>query len=389
MADCIQCSDLVLSDSLDGPKSVGGYRKIRDLGMGSYGKAILVEHVATGQQCVMKAIDITRLQPQQREQSINEVRLLGQMKHPFIIMYKESFMVNGFLCIITEFADGGDLNNAVLKRRQARRLRGGIVGFPEKQVLRWIIQCVLALKHLHLKHILHRDVKTQNIFLSTNGRIRLGDFGIAKALDKTGSFAKTIIGTPYYLSPEICRSLPYSWASDIWALGCVLYELCALKVPFEANNMTSLVTRIVDGKPPMLPAQYSEDLKDLYFAMLSKNPADRPTPGKILGIPFIRNECFLMLKDDASLRHEICPLTPDMPIEIPRPVPTTCKSSTASANLVLVPSSRRGCPPGQRKYLFTLDNRRAFLSQFKEPMAAKKKSWRSKAWRRLRMAFFS
>lgn len=322
----------------DDTKSIGGYKKIRDLGMGSFGKAILVEHIESGQHCVMKAIDITRLQPQQRVQSINEVKVLGQMKHPFIIQYRESFIVNGFLCIITEFAEGGDLSNAITKRREARRLRGvnssssGGPGFPERQVIRWIVQCLLALKYLHAKHILHRDVKTQNIFLSMSGRIRLGDFGISKTLDKTGSFANTIIGTPYYLSPEICRSMPYSWSSDIWSLGCVLYELCALKVPFQANNMTSLITRIVHGRPPPLPHHYSKDLQMLYHAMLNKNPAERPTPSHILSIPFVRNECMMMFKEDSSLRTQICPPTPD---------PSISKTLTSTDESTGLGASRR------------------------------------------------
>eukprot|EP01053_Blabericola_migrator_P001437 Blabericola_migrator_1__1436@NODE_1377_length_4688_cov_1003_981822_g923_i0_p3_GENE_NODE_1377_length_4688_cov_1003_981822_g923_i0NODE_1377_length_4688_cov_1003_981822_g923_i0_p3_ORF_typecomplete_len211_score32_24Pkinase/PF00069_25/1_6e16Pkinase_Tyr/PF07714_17/4_8e13Kinaselike/PF14531_6/2_9e05_NODE_1377_length_4688_cov_1003_981822_g923_i035764208 len=104
------------------------------------------------------------------------------------------------------------------------------------------------------------------------------------------------------------QSQPYSWASDIWSLGCVLYELCALRVPFEANNMKALVTRIVEGRPPILPLQYSNDLRNLYNRLLAKNPSDRPTATDILCEPFIRVECELMLQEEAGRRLTSSPI---------------------------------------------------------------------------------
>lgn len=268
-----------------GNREVAGYRKIRDLGVGSFGKAILVERISTGEKCVMKAVEITRLSSKQREQSINEVRLLGSIKHPFVIAYQESFLVDGFLCIITDYAPGGDLYTAICRQREA----GGY--FSERKIIRWIVQCALALKHLHARHILHRDVKTQNIFLKESLKICLGDFGIAKVLENTTSFTQTLIGTPYYLSPEICKSQPYSWSSDIWALGCVLYELCALKVPFDAPNLKTLACHIVNARPPPLPPRYSPELRVLYAKMLGKNAAQRPTAAQLLQEPILQREC--------------------------------------------------------------------------------------------------
>ncbi|KAF4748321.1 Serine/threonine-protein kinase Nek1, partial [Perkinsus olseni] len=133
------------------------------------------------------------------------------------------------LCIIMDYAEGGDLAARIRKARDTG------VGFSESQIVRWFSQAALALKYVHEKHILHRDLKTQNLFLTRANRLRLGDFGISKVLDSTLAFAETTIGTPYYLSPEICEEKPYNWASDIWALGCILYELCCLKVPFDAS----------------------------------------------------------------------------------------------------------------------------------------------------------
>ena len=102
--------------------------------------------------------------------------------------------------------------------------------------MNWFVQICFAIKYIHDKNILHRDLKLSNIFLSSNGDINLGDFGIAKVLDNSDEFAKTIVGTPYYLSPEICLRRPYNQKSDIWSLGCILYELMNMKHAFEASS---------------------------------------------------------------------------------------------------------------------------------------------------------
>ena len=103
----------------------------------------------------------------------------------------------------------------------------------------------LAIKHCHDRKILHRDLKTANIFLTKKEFVKLGDFGIARVLSNTRSNAKTVVGTPYYLSPEIIESSPYSFKSDIWSLGVILYEMCALVPPFNAQSLHQLAQRII------------------------------------------------------------------------------------------------------------------------------------------------
>lgn len=95
--------------------------------------------------------------------------------------------------------------------------------FPEHQIVTWLVQMALAMNYVHDKKILHRDLKTQNIFLTSKGDIKIGDFGIARVLQHTYDCANTAIGTPYYLSPEICQEKPYNQKSDIWSLGCIFY----------------------------------------------------------------------------------------------------------------------------------------------------------------------
>ena len=150
------------------------------------------------------------------------------------------------------------------------------VHFSEETILEWFAQMCMALFYLHERRILHRDLKTQNIFLK-NGRIRLGDFGIAKVLDSTKDFANTCIGTPYYMSPELFKNKPYSYESDIWSLGCVLYEMCNLRHAFDAQSLNGLALKILRGSFPTTNSMYSKELRNLIGKMLAQKKSQRPT----------------------------------------------------------------------------------------------------------------
>ena len=138
------------------------------------------------------------------------------------------------------------------------------------------------MKHVHDRKILHRDLKCQNIFLTKNGIIKLGDFGIARVLSSTRENVRTMVGTPYYLSPEIIDSKPYNFKSDIWSLGVVLYELCALKPPFDAESLPKLAMKIVRGNYNPIPSHYSKELKNLIASLLALDPQKRPSVHQIL-----------------------------------------------------------------------------------------------------------
>ncbi|KAL9958791.1 hypothetical protein ACROYT_G035852 [Oculina patagonica] len=155
----------------------------------------------------------------------------------------------------------------------------------EQQILEWFTQLCLALKYIHGQNILHRDLKTQNIFLGKDDIIKLGDFGIARMLNSTLDHAQTTVGTPYYLSPEICQRKPYNHKSDMWSLGCVLYEMATLKHAFNANNFSALVIKILQGQYPPIPGCYGPLLEDLVSVLLQKNPDDRPSAKQLLYVP--------------------------------------------------------------------------------------------------------
>lgn len=277
------------------PSGPGGYTKIREVGQGSFGKCILVKDVE-GKHFVLKAIDISRMDSKERRDAVNEVRVLSSLKHPYVVSYRESFLDGRSLCIVMDFAEGGDLYTRITKTRKAGQ------NFPEPQIVRWFTQGSLALKHLHERHVLHRDLKTQNLFLTGSGRLRIGDFGISKVLDCTAAFAKTTIGTPYYLSPEICQERPYSWGSDVWAMGCIMFEMCALRVPFDAPNIRALVSKITRGPTPAIPSKYSIELQRLCGELLQREERKRPTASDVLRYPIIQTEIRVMLKEEQVKR---------------------------------------------------------------------------------------
>ncbi|CAE8637793.1 unnamed protein product [Polarella glacialis] len=274
-----------------------GYTKVREIGSGSFGKAILVKDT-DGRPYVLKAIDISRMDSKERRDAVNEVRVLSSLKHPYVVSYRESFLDGRTLCIVMDYAEGGDLYNRIAKIRKAGQ------NFPEPQIVRWFTQASLALKHLHERHVLHRDLKSQNLFLTASNRLRIGDFGIAKVLDSTAAFAKTTIGTPYYLSPEICLEKPYSWSSDVWAMGCILFEMAALRVPFDAANIRALVTKITRGPTPALPSRYSPDMQRLCGDLLQREEKKRPSSTDVLRYPIVQAEIRSMLKEEQEKRAD-------------------------------------------------------------------------------------
>lgn len=162
------------------------------------------------------------------------------MDHPNIIAYHKSFYTNDNLCIIMEYADKGDLESVIKTHLKNKTL------IEEKKIWNYFIQVCLAVAYIHEKNIIHRDIKSQNVFINKKGQVKfyylknklkLGDFGISKTLDKDIEFTETTVGTPFFLSPEICIGKKYNSKSDIWMLGCLLYQLATLKKPFQGESL--------------------------------------------------------------------------------------------------------------------------------------------------------
>lgn len=262
-----------------------GYERLQHVGKGQYASAALVKEIETGTQYVAKCISLAMLNDHDQELANQEVTLLQNLAHPYIVGYHDSFLIDSSntLVIVMEHCDGGDLRKIIKEKAKLGEQ------FAEEQVMTWFVQLCLALQYCHSEKVLHRDLKTSNIFLTEKDwTIKLGDFGISRVLEGTTEAAVTIVGTPYYMSPEVCRSEPYNWKSDIWAIGCVLYELCMLKHAFESSSLLGLVYKIVSDHYEPIPSCYSEPLNDLIRQLLMKSAESRPTINQLFQNPYVK-----------------------------------------------------------------------------------------------------
>ncbi|NXK58999.1 NEK4 kinase, partial [Sylvietta virens] len=280
--------------------SLAAYCFLRAVGKGSYGEVSLARHRQDRKQYVIKKLNLRSASSRERRAAEQEAQLLSQLRHPNIVTYRESWQGDdGHLYIVMGFCEGGDLYHK-LKEQKGKLL-------PENQVVEWFVQIAMALQYLHEKHILHRDLKTQNIFLTRTNIIKVGDLGIARVLENQYDMASTLIGTPYYMSPELFSNKPYNYKSDIWALGCCVYEMATLKHAFNAKDMNSLAYRIIEGKLPPMPKDYSPQLVEIIQTMLSKKPEERPSVKSILRQPYIKQQISLFLeatKAKAARNHK-------------------------------------------------------------------------------------
>ncbi|KAM9533929.1 serine/threonine-protein kinase Nek4 isoform 2-T2 [Guaruba guarouba] len=268
---------------------LAAYCFLRAVGKGSYGEVSLVRHLQDCKQYVIKRLNLKNASNRERKAAEQEAQLLSQLKHPNIVTYRESWQgEDGLLYIVMGFCEGGDLYHK-LKEQKGQLL-------PESQVVEWFVQIAMALQYLHEKHILHRDLKTQNVFLTRTNIIKVGDLGIARVLENQYDMASTLIGTPYYMSPELFSNKPYNYKSDVWALGCCVYEMATLKHAFNAKDMNSLVYQIIEGKLPPMPKDYSPELVEIIRTMLSKRPEERPSVKNMLRQPYIKHQISLFLE---------------------------------------------------------------------------------------------
>ena len=262
------------------------YKVIQQLGEGSFGKAFLCKRESDDSLCVIKQILIEGMDKKEKDDVLNESIILAKLDHQNIIKFFEVFESNKpkhMVNIVTEYADGGDLSEKIKEKKNKNN------NFTESEILDYFTQICLAIKHIHEKKIIHRDLKSGNIFLMKNGLVKLGDFGIAKRFQKTMDKAKTLIGTPYYLSPEIINGKPYDSKSDIWSLGVLLYEMMTFKMPFNANSLPMLSVKIMRGQYIPPPTIYTKDLRELVTKCLTVEPKNRPSIQEILRMPIIQN----------------------------------------------------------------------------------------------------
>jgi serine/threonine protein kinase len=262
--------------------SVRNYELQKLIGEGSYGKVYRALRKADGKIVAIKTVNITRMDRVGIQSALNEIRILNSVNSDNIVGYFEAFLDSSetHLWVVMEFVGGGDLACAIRLAKKEKK------SFPERVIWIYMIQALRGLAALNRMKIIHRDIKPANIFISDDMKtIKLGDLNVSKVAKN--DLTRTQIGTPSYLAPEVWENRPYDARCDIFSLGCCVYEMTALRLPFDARSMDELRKKIKAGTYSSLPSNYSEGLKSIINKCLTKNPSLRPSADTLLTHPLI------------------------------------------------------------------------------------------------------
>ena len=261
---------------------MNGFEQISKLGEGAYSIVLKVRRLADNNIYALKKVKLLKLSEKEKQNALNEVRILASVKSNFVISYKEAFFEEreSSLGIVMEYADKGDLYQRICEYKKRQMM------FEESEIWRIFIQLVKGLKALHELKILHRDLKSANVFLFSDGSAKLGDLNVSKVAKKGLGYTQT--GTPYYASPEVWNDKPYNYKSDIWSLGCVLYEMIMLRPPFRAESMEGLYNKVIKGQYPRISDRFSNDLSSVVGLLIRVDPNARPSCEQILNLNVIQ-----------------------------------------------------------------------------------------------------
>ncbi|KAH0613984.1 uncharacterized protein H6S33_005870 [Morchella sextelata] len=289
--------------------STDAYEVLELIGQGAFGQIRKVRRRTDGLVLVRKEISYVKMTDKEKNQLVAEFEILARLKHRNIVEYfhRDHMKKDQSIHLYMEYCGNGDLST-IIKRCKAERSM-----VPEHFVWSIFTQVVLALYRCHngvnppdlgdiyatddhllpqatsnTVRILHRDLKPENIFLDMDHAVKLGDFGLSKMLAPEQQLATTYVGTPYYMSPELISEDTYTHKSDIWALGCIVYELCKLSPPFNAQSLHGLGTKIKEGRFSPIPNQYSPDLRRVIDMCLQRDPSKRPDTSHLLQLPYVK-----------------------------------------------------------------------------------------------------
>lgn len=245
---------------------------VRKLGQGQFGVADLVRDRKGSDYC-LKQVSVRTSDEDAKVSVLKEVELMKRSVHPNIVVLHDSWFERNRMYILMEYCTNSSLDHLISEYVKKR------LHFTEDKVVSFLTELSSALAHLHeVLQIVHRDLKPANIFMDRIGTLKIGDFGLSKCLGNDNLCA-TFVGTPLYMSPEQCRGDAYSYASDVWALGCISYEFMSLRSPWEGSPTTypALIHRIQTRTPSLdaLRGRYSHTLVGCVESMLRKDPSER------------------------------------------------------------------------------------------------------------------
>ncbi|XP_020505311.1 MAP/microtubule affinity-regulating kinase 3a isoform X12 [Labrus bergylta] len=250
---------------------VGNYRLLKTIGKGNFAKVKLARHILTGREVAIKIIDKTQLNPNSLQKLFREVRIMKILNHPNIVKLFEVIETERTLYLVMEYASGGEVFDYLVAHGRMK----------EKEARAKFRQIVSAVQYCHQKHIVHRDLKAENLLLDADMNIKIADFGFSNEFTM-GNKLDTFCGSPPYAAPELFQGKKYDGPEvDVWSLGVILYTLVSGSLPFDGQNLKELRERVLRGKY-RIPFYMSTDCENLLKRFLVLNPSKRGTLEQIM-----------------------------------------------------------------------------------------------------------
>ncbi|CAM9385674.1 unnamed protein product [Ectocarpus sp. 6 AP-2014] len=331
---------------------IDDYETARPIGKGKFAIVYRAKRKKDGKTVALKRVSMSDMGEKFRTKCMREVHLLQSLDHGNIIRYQDSFLDNNELVIVLEWAAAGDL------KRQVRKALERAVHFEERIIWGYFSQICGAISYMHRMQIMHRDIKPANIFLTLKGQVKVGDLGLGRVMNADDELAYSKVGTPLYMSVEVLGGGGYSWKSDVWSLGCVLYELAMLRSPFKSESLSlySLYKKISSGDYPPMLAYYSEELRALATGMINTNPDERPSVHEAHSIALAMKRKMAGKGNPATLPPQIARhLKPKNPA--PRKIAAATPATSVTTAAGKLPPSRRAATSGD-EYRGGMDPRR-------------------------------